>query len=200
MSPCFNKASRICKSTLITLFPTQWPVHLPAKTPPCFYKIEVESLTVSVHILLGHIKGRLRWKGWQQGTTACWLSREPKVRAWLTLKGSFTQVKADFSSYILLILMLLTPEQCYSITMSTITAWALQIPCCSLKVFHQNYQRHPVVPVEVQNETLSYIHLQQEWQTPNREVIHWLKRSMFIPSNEALERLFSLFASENPWK
>lgn len=33
------------------------------KNPPCFYKIEVASLTLSGHILLRHIRGRLMWKG-----------------------------------------------------------------------------------------------------------------------------------------
>lgn len=141
----------ISNTVLLDLFTFQ------LKNPPCFYKIEVESLPLSGHILLGHIRGRLTWKGWQQGTVACWLPREPNARAWLALK--FYISKSWFSSYILLLLMLLTPEQCCSITISIITVWALVNPCFSLEVFHQNYQWHSVVPVEVQNETLSYIHL-----------------------------------------
>lgn len=116
------------------------------------------------------------------------------------LERKFYTSKSWFSSYILLLLILVTPEQCCSITISISTVWALLNSCCSLEVFHQNDQWHPVVPVEVQNETLSYIHLEQKSQTANREVIHWLKRSMLIPSNETSGVLFSLFASEDPWK
>lgn len=147
-------------SYLISSTVLSWLAYFPVKKIPSLCKIEVEKF----HSIWLSSAGTHQREPDVEGLTAGrygWLAhRSAKCQRLASLEKKFCTGKSWFSNYdILLLLMLLTPEKRCSITVNTTTVWAFLNPCCSLKVVLQNYQKHPAVPVEVQNETLSYINL-----------------------------------------
>ena len=139
-----------------------WPVHFPAKKKSLLcIRLKFKRFTVSIWLsAAGTPQREPDVEGLTAGRYGLLAHRRAKCESLASLERKFCAGKSWFSNYnILLLLMLLTSEQHCSITVNMITVWAFLNPCCSLKVLLQNYQWHPAAPMEVHNETLSYIHL-----------------------------------------
>lgn len=119
-----------------------WPVHLPAKHNPPSPTMFLKDWSWKSHNIWSHSAGTHQREADMEGLTAghygLLLLQRAKCESLARLERKFYTSKSWFSRYILLLLMLLTPEHCCSITISIITVWALLNPCCSLEVFHQN--------------------------------------------------------------